>query len=133
MGGLPGTAGGRPSQASQGAASFGAVGRAIDSAGSFVTERPLLCAAIAVAIGTALVSLLPSAKTEDRDAVRGTASQVGSDRAQAAVEEDGLSSSALAEAASRLGEGIREGAQGGASQPMTETGPREAASGSSRS
>ena len=48
-----------------------------DSAASFVTEQPLLCAAIGVAIGAALASLLPSTETEDRlmgeasDAVKG--------------------------------------------------------------
>ncbi len=126
-----------------------------DSAVSFVTEQPLLCAAIGVAIGAALASLLPSTETEDKllgeasDAVKGTAGQVGSealqsaknvaskvaDRAQTATREEGLSPSAVAEAARNLGDGARQGAQGAMNamkQPMTGTGPQEGASGSSR-
>lgn len=123
-----------------------------DSAASFVTEQPLLCAAIGVAIGAALASLLPSTETEDRlmgeasDAVKETAGQVGSDvvqsaknvaskaaeRAQAAVKEEGLSPSATAEAARNLGEGIRQASEGAVRQVTTGTGPQEGASGSDR-
>ena len=61
-----------------------------DSAASFVTEQPLLCAAIGVAIGAALASLLPSTETEDKlmgeasDAVKGAAGQVGSEALESA-------------------------------------------------
>jgi ElaB/YqjD/DUF883 family membrane-anchored ribosome-binding protein len=116
-----------------------------ESAASFITEQPLLCAAIGVAVGAALASLLPSTETEDKlmgeasDAVKGTAGQVGSDalesaknvaskvaeRAQTAVKEEGLSPSAVADAARNLGEGIRQGAEGGMNQAMTGTGPQE--------
>ncbi len=79
---------------------------------------------------------------EASDAVKESAGQVGSDavesakhvaskvadRAQTAVKEEGLSPSAVAEAARNLGEGIREGAQGAMKQPMTGTGPQEGAS-----
>ncbi len=124
-----------------------AVRRSRDSAASFVTEQPLLCAAIGVAVGAALAGLLPSTETEDRlmgdasDAVKGTAGQVGSevvesaknvaskvaDRAQSAVKEEGLSPSAVADAARNLSEGIQS-AQSGVKQPTTGTGPLEGAS-----
>ena len=129
-----------------------------DNAASFVTEQPLLCAAIGVAIGAALASLLPSTETEDKlmgeasDAVKGTAGQVGSealesaknvaskvaDRTQTAVgavKEEGLSPGAVAEAARNFGEGVRhcaDGAMNTMKQPMTGTGPQEGASGSNR-
>jgi Protein of unknown function (DUF3618) len=116
-----------------------------EGAASFITEQPLLCAAIGVAVGAALASLLPSTETEDRlmgeasDAVKGTAGQVGSDalesaknvaskvadRAQTAVKEEGLSPSAVADAARNLGEGIRQGAAGAMKQAATGTGPQE--------
>ena len=103
-----------------------------DSAVSFVTEQPLLCAAIGVAVGAALASLLPATETEDRlmgeasDAVKGTAGEVGSealdsaknvaskvaDRAQSAAKEEGLSPGAVADAARKLGEGMGEGVKG---------------------
>jgi len=125
-----------------------AVRRSRDSAASFVTEQPLLCAAIGVAVGAALAGLLPSTETEDRlmgdasDAVKGTAGQVGSealesarhvaskvaDRAQSAVKEEGLSPSAVADAARNLSEGIQQSAQGAVNRPTTGTGPQEGAS-----
>ena len=124
-----------------------------DNVASFVTEQPLLTAAIGVAIGAAIASLLPPTEAEDQlmgeasDAVKGTANQVGSDalegakhvaskvadRAQTAAreaaKEEGFSPSAVADAARNLGQGIRQGAQsamqGGMKQPMTGTGPQE--------
>ena len=130
-----------------------------ENVASFVTEQPLLCAAIGVAIGAALASLLPSTETEDKlmgeasDAVKGTAGQVGSealesaknvaskvaDRTQTAVseavKEEGLSPGAVADAARNFGEGVRHCADGATNtmkQPMTGTGPQEGASGSNR-
>ena len=47
------------------------------------------------------------------------------DRAQSAVNEEGLSLSAVAEAARHLAEGIREGAQCAMKQVTTGTGPQE--------
>jgi len=120
-----------------------------DSVASFVTEQPLLTAAIGVAIGAAIASLLPPTEAEDQlmgdasDAVKMTANQVGSDalegakhvaskvadRAQTAAKEEGFSPSAVADAARNLGQGIRQGAQsamqGAMKQPMTGTGPQE--------
>jgi len=123
------------------------------SAASFISEQPLLCAAIGVAVGAALASMLPSTDAEDQlmgdasDAVKGAAGQVGSDalgsakniaskvadRAQTAVKEEGLSPSAVAEAARNLGEGIQQGAQSAVKQPMTGVGPQVGTAGSSRS
>ena len=116
-----------------------------ESAASFISEQPLLCAAIGVAVGAAIASMLPSTETEDQlmgetsDAVKGAAGQVGSDalesaknvankvadRAQSAVKEEGLSPSAVAEAARNLGEEIQQGAQAAMKQPMTGAGPQE--------
>ena len=148
-----------------------AVRQSRDSVASFITEQPLLCAAIGVAVGAALASLLPSTETEDQlmgeasDAVKGAAGQVGSDalesaknvaskvadRAQSAVKEEGLSPSAVADAARSLGEGMQEGARrsaspsgvgahptgmgsqrGGPNEPITGTGPQEGFSGQRR-
>ena len=111
-----------------------AVRQGRDSAASFVTEQPLLCAAIGVAIGAALASLLPSTETEDQlmgeasDAVKGDGrpGRLGGARKREErgeqgrgpgadgrePKEEGLSPSAVAEAARNVGEGIREGAQG---------------------
>jgi Protein of unknown function (DUF3618) len=153
-----------------------AVRQGRDNAAMLVNEQPLLAASIGVAIGAALAILLPPTETEDQlmgeasDAVKGRASQVGSDalesakhvaskvadRAQTAaaeaVREEGLSPSAVAEAARNIGEGIRDGAQGAGGeaarkvgegvrqgtqsamkQPVTGTGPQQGASGSGRS
>ena len=116
-----------------------------DSTASFIADQPLLCAAIGVAVGAALASMLPSTEAEDQlmggasDAVKSAAGQVGSealesaknvtskiaDWAQAAVKEEGLSPSAVAEAARNLGEGIQQGMQGAAKQPKTGSGPQE--------
>ena len=121
-----------------------------DSATSFITEQPLLCAAIGVAVGAALASILPSTDAENQwmgeasDAVKGGAGHVGSDalesaknvaskvedRAQTALKEEGFSPTAVAEAARSLGEGIQQGAM---KQPTTGTGPQEGLAGSSRS
>ena len=132
------------------------VRRGRDSAASFVTEQPLLCAAMGVAIGAVLASLLPSTETEDKlmgeasDAVKGSAGQVGSEALESAktvaskvaertqtavrdaVKEEGLSPGALADAARNFGEGMRQGARGAMNtmkQPITGTGPQEGASG----
>jgi hypothetical protein len=104
-----------------------------ETATSFITEQPLLCAAIGVAIGAAIASLLPSTDTEDEwmgeasESVRSAAGQVGSDAldsakdvagklaehaqmaAQEAVTGEGLSPRAVADAARKLGEGIGQG------------------------
>ena len=117
-----------------------------DSATSFITEQPLLCAAIGVAVGAALASILPSTDAENQwmgeasDAVKGGAGHVGSDalesaknvaskvadRAQTALKEEGFSPTAVAEAARSLGEGIQQGAM---KQPTTGTGPQEGLAG----
>src|SRR5208337_701758 len=122
-----------------------AVRQSRDSAASFVTEQPLLCAAIGIAVGAALASLLPSTDAEDQlmgeasDAVKGAAGQVGADalesaknvatkvadRAQSAVKEEGLPPSAVAEAARSVGEGMRQGAQGAGHQPGPGVRPQE--------
>ncbi len=122
-----------------------AVKKSRDSAASFVTEQPLLCAAIGIAVGAALASLLPSTEAEDQlmgeaaDAVKGAAGQVGAealesaknvttkvaDRAQSAVKEEGFSPSAVAEAARSVGEGMQQGAQGDGRQPGPGTRPQE--------
>jgi len=126
-----------------------------ESAASFISEQPLLCAAIGVAIGAALASVLPSTDMEDElmgetsDAVKGAAKDAAqrtganapesaknlaskvADRAQTAAAEEGLSASALAEAARNLGDGARRDAQDTLRRPTTGTGPQEGASGSS--
>ncbi len=127
-----------------------AVRQGRETAASFVTDQPLLCAAIGVAVGAAIASLLPSTKTENRlmgeasDAVKDKAGQVGSDavgsaknvaskvadRAQSAVKEEGLSPGAVAEAARNLGEGIKEGA---IKQATTGTEPQEGMSAARKS
>ena len=115
-----------------------AVRQGRDGAASLVSDQPLLAAAIGVAIGAALASLLPPTETEDElmgeasDQMKGTAGQVGSDAlegaktvaskvadsaqtaAREAAREAGFSPSAVAEAARHIGEGVREaqGAQG---------------------
>ena len=113
-----------------------AVRQGRDGAVSLVSDQPLLAAAIGVAIGAALASLLPPTETEDEfmgeasDQMKGTAGQVGSDvlesaksvaskvadsaqtAAREAAREAGFSPSAVAEAARHIGEGVREGAQG---------------------
>jgi hypothetical protein len=141
-----------------------------ESAVSFVTEQPLLCAAIGIAVGAALATLLPATETEDRlmgdasDAVKAKAGEAGADaldsaktvaskvadRAQSAAREEGLTPSALADAATKVGQGMAEGARNAdlsAKQetpvameartmkettpmqaPMTGTGPQEFAS-----
>ncbi len=103
-----------------------------EQATSFITEQPLLCAAIGVAVGAAIASLIPSSEAEDEwmgetsDAVKDAAGQAGADaldsaknvagkvaeRAQSAAKEEGFSPSAVAEAAPSVGEGIQEGAKG---------------------
>jgi uncharacterized protein YgbK (DUF1537 family) len=130
-----------------------------DNVAAFVTEQPLLCAAIGVAIGAALASLLPATETEDKlmgeasDAVKGTVGRVGSEALESAknvaskvaegtqtavreaVNEEGLSPGAVADAARNFGQGVRPGAEGAMNtmkQPMTGTGPQEGASGSNR-
>jgi ElaB/YqjD/DUF883 family membrane-anchored ribosome-binding protein len=121
-----------------------------ESATSFITDQPLLCAAIGVAVGAAIASLLPQTETEDEwmgeasDTLKGAAGQVASDsldsarnvagkvveRAQSAAKEEGLAPGAARKAAQSLGEGLREamgetGERGSASRPMTGAGPQE--------
>ena len=61
-----------------------------ENAATFISEQPLLCAAIGVAVGAALASMLPSTEAENQlmgeasDAVKGTAGQVGSDALEGA-------------------------------------------------
>lgn len=127
-----------------------------ESAASFISEQPLVCAAIGVAIGAALASMLPSTGVEDElmgetsDAVKGAAKDVAqrtgasalesaknvaskvADRAQTAAAEEGLSVSALSEAARSLGEGAKKDARGVLQQqPTTGAGPQEGTSGAS--
>lgn len=123
-----------------------AVRQSGDSAASLVKEQPLLAAAIGIALGAALASFLPRTETEDElmgeasDAVKGTATQAGSealesakamastvvDKAQTAVmeaaQEQGLTPDALSEAARNIGQGIREGAQGAAGEAVRKAG-----------
>jgi hypothetical protein len=125
-----------------------AFGQGRESAVSFIAEQPLLCAAIGIAVGSALASMLPSTDAEDKlmgersDAVKGAAQRAGSvalesavesaknvaskiaDRAQTAAKEEGLSMSGVAEAAHNLSEQIGKGAQGAVSQPVTGTAPQ---------
>ena len=67
-----------------------AVRQGRENAATFISERPLLCAAIGVAVGAALASMLPSTEAENQlmgeasDAVKGTAGQVGSDALEGA-------------------------------------------------
>ncbi len=109
-----------------------AVRQTRESAVSFVTEQPLLCAAIGIAVGAALATLLPTTETEARlmgdasDAVKEKAGEVGSealdsaktvaakvaDRAQSAAREEGFTPSAVADAARKVGEGMGEGVKG---------------------
>jgi ElaB/YqjD/DUF883 family membrane-anchored ribosome-binding protein len=137
-----------------------AVRQSKDTATSLITEQPLLCAAIGVAVGAAIASMLPSTEAEDEwmgeasDVVKDAAGQAGSEaldsaknvagkvaeRAQSAVKEEGLSPSAVADAARRVGEGMQQGsghAQGqsgqnatGQSRPITSVGPQEGTSSS---
>lgn len=117
-----------------------------ETAASFITEQPLLSAAIGVAIGAAIASLLPTSETENElmgeasDRVKDVAGQAASEglgsaktvagkvaeRAQSAardaVHEEGLTSSAFAEAARNVGLGMKEGA---AKQPVSGSGPQE--------
>ncbi len=133
-----------------------AVRQSRETAVSFVTEQPLICAAIGVAVGAALATLLPGTETEDSlmgetsDAVKGRAGDLGSDalertktvagkvvdRAQAAVTEavrqEGLSTSTLADAANRLGESVREDARS-AVREMAASAPSQADGGHSSS
>jgi hypothetical protein len=126
-----------------------------ESAASFISEQPLLCAAIGVAIGAALASVLPSTEVEDefmgetsdavKDAARDAAQRTGAsalesaknvaskvaDRAQTAAAEEGLSASALAKAARNVGDSARKDAQDTLRRPVTGTGPQEGTSGSS--
>jgi hypothetical protein len=95
--------------------------------------------------------MLPSTEVEDKrmgetsDAVKGAAQRTGSDalesaknvankvadRAQTAAKEEGLSASAVADAARNLGEGAKKDAQGVLEQPTTGTGSQEGTAGSS--
>ena len=67
-----------------------AVRQGRENAATFISEQPLLCAAIGVAVGAALASMLPSTEAENQlmgeasDAVKGTAGQVGSDALEGA-------------------------------------------------
>ncbi len=123
-----------------------AVRQSRDSATSFITEQPILCAAIGVAVGAAIASMLPSTETEDEwmgeasDSVKGSASQVVSqvasegldsaknvagkvvERAQGAMKEEGLTPSAFTDAARNLGEGTQKGAS---TDPTSGAGPQE--------
>jgi hypothetical protein len=152
-----------------------AFGQGRESAVSFIAEQPLLCAAIGMAVGSALASMLPSTDAEDKlmgersDAVKGAAQRAGSDaldsavesatnaaesaknvaskvadRVQTAAKEEGLSLSAVADAAHNLSEQIGKGAQGlsekvgkgiqgAVSQPITGTAPQLGRGGSTNS
>jgi Protein of unknown function (DUF3618) len=122
-----------------------------ETATSFISEQPLLCAAIGIAIGATLATVLPSSSAEDKlmgetsDAVKDAAQRTGSqamesaknvaskvvERAQTAAKEEGLSVSGVAEAAGLVGdESEREAQKSGARQPVTGTGPQEGAAGS---
>jgi ElaB/YqjD/DUF883 family membrane-anchored ribosome-binding protein len=124
-----------------------------DSAASFISDQPLLCAAIGVAIGAALASMLPSTEVEDKlmgeksDAVKDAAHRTGAsalegaknvagkvvERTQTAVAEEGLSASGLAEAARNTVDGAEKDERGILDKPATGTGPQEGTSGSSDS
>jgi hypothetical protein len=125
----------------------GLVRQTRESATSFITEQPLLCAAIGVAVGAAIASMLPSTDTEDEwmgeasDSVKSAAGQVGSDaldsakdvagklagHAQMAVQEavkgEALSPRGVADAARKLGEGIRQGTS--QMRPASGSGPQQ--------
>src|SRR5271166_2721116 len=97
------------------------------TATSLISEQPLLCAAVGVAVGAAIASMLPPTETEDQwmgeasDAVKGAAGEAASegfehakDVAGAAVErateaaKRGAITGGAQEAARSLAEGIRE-------------------------
>ena len=67
-----------------------AVRQGRENAAAFISEQSLLCAAIGVAVGAALASMLPSTEAENQlmgeasDAVKGSAGQVGSDALEGA-------------------------------------------------
>jgi hypothetical protein len=124
-----------------------------ETATSFISEQPLLCAAIGIAIGATLATMLPSTGAEDKlmgetsDAVKDAAQRTGSqamesaknvaskvlERAQTAAKEEGLSVSGVAEAAGLAGDESERDAQSVMGQPVTGTGPQEGAAGSSAS
>ena len=135
------------------AAVAGAASSVRDTATSFISEQPLLCAAIGIAIGATLATMLPSTDTENKlmgetsDAVKDAAQRTGSqamesaknvaskvaERAQTAVKEEGLSVSGVAQAAGLAGEDPERDAPGVVRQPLTGTGPQEGTAGSSSS
>ena len=130
----------------------GTVRQGRESATSFISEQPLLCAAIGVAIGATLASMIPSTDAEDKlmgetsDAVKGAAQRTGSqalesaknvagkvaDRAQTAAREEGLSASGVAEAVRNTGDGSDKSAQSALAQPVTGTAPQEGTLGSNQ-
>jgi hypothetical protein len=115
--------------------------RARAAARSFVSDQPLLCAALGIAVGAAIASLLPRTSQEDQlmgatsDAVKEATSQVASEqrdaaketaarvvhKARDAAEEDRLTPTALAQAPHNPADRIRKGSsEFGAAESSTE-------------
>jgi hypothetical protein len=81
-----------------------------NTATSFINERPLLCAAIGIALGAAIAAALPSTETEDElmgdasDAVKDKAGEVASEQYETAKTAAGkVAQQAMASA---MGEGV---------------------------
>ena len=99
-----------------------------EAARTFISDQPLLCAALGIAVGAAIASLLPKTTQEDQlmgkasDTVKGAASQIASEQlgvvkesaarvvqtARDVAEEEGLTA-AGSDAAHNLADRIRKG------------------------
>lgn len=114
--------------------------RARETASSFVSDQPLLSAALGIAVGAAIASLFPRTRREDQmmgetsDAVKEAASRLAAEqlgaakesaakiaqKAQDAVQEE-LTSTALADAPHNLADRIRKGSsESGSPNSLTE-------------
>jgi ElaB/YqjD/DUF883 family membrane-anchored ribosome-binding protein len=100
-----------------------------EAATTFISDQPLLCAALGIAVGAAIASLLPRTTQEDQlmgetsDTVKGAASQIASEQlgvvkesaarvvqtALDVAEEEGLTPAAGSDAAHNLADRIRRG------------------------
>jgi len=86
-----------------------------ETAASFISEQPLLCAAIGVAVGAAIATMLPPTETEDEwigeasDAVKGAAGGFE-------AESFGNAKDAAGQAADRVEDAVKEGDSGAAQE-----------------